>query len=124
MKARPIETRLRAYLSDFDLDSAVERLVLVSVDVDGKATYLLYGNGLDRAKILVPAGLNIVAIDSVGQGRIARIDITKEILKQTKKIVLQKMDEERPLVVDVPQPDAAAAGPKVTLDSPRHPEYG
>jgi hypothetical protein len=57
MKARPIETRLRAYLSDFDLDSAVERLVLVSVDVDGKATYLLYGNGLDRAKILVPAGL-------------------------------------------------------------------
>lgn len=105
-------------LSDFDLDSAVERLVLVSVDADGKATYLLYGNGLDHAKILVPAGLNVVPIDSLGQGRIARIDITKEILKQTKKIVLQKMDKERPLVLDVPQPDAAAAGPKVTLDSP------
>jgi len=105
-------------LSDFDLDSAVERLVLVSVDADGKATYLLYGNGLDHAKILVPAGLNVVPFDNVGQGRIARIDITKEILKQTKKIVLQKTDKERPLVLDVPQPDAAATGPKVTLDSP------
>jgi hypothetical protein len=106
-------------LSDFDFDSAVERLMLVSVDADGKATYLLYGNGLKDVKILVPKDTKdakVAHVDNVGQDRIAMIEITKDGLKQTKKLVLQKADKERPLVLDLPQPDGA--GPKVSLDSP------
>jgi len=106
-------------LSDFDLDSAVERLMLVSVDAEGKATYLLYGNGLRNVKILVPKDpkdAKVIHVDNVGQERIAMIEITKDGLKQTKKLVLQKADKERPLVLDLPQPDAAV--PKVSLDSP------
>jgi len=103
-------------LSDFDLDSAVERLVLVSVDGQGKATYLLYGNGLKDAKILVPKDATITPVDNVARDRIAIIEITSP--KQTKKLVLQRGDKERPLVLDIPQAEAAAAGPKVTLDSP------
>jgi hypothetical protein len=106
-------------LSDFDLDSAVERLMLVSVDAEGKATYLLYGNGLKHVKILVPKDpkdAKVIPVDNVGQDRVAMIEISKDGLKQTKKLVVQKEDQERPLVLDLPQPDAA--GPKVSLDSP------
>ena len=44
------------------------------------------------------------------------IEISKDGLKQTKKLVVQKEDQERPLVLDLPQPDGA--GPKVSLESP------
>ena len=39
-------------LDDFGPDSAIERLVLVSVDTKGEGTYLLYGNNLTNATVL------------------------------------------------------------------------
>jgi hypothetical protein len=104
-------------LADFDQDSATERLVLVSVAANGDAVYLLYGNGLDQAKILAPAsGATFTRVDNVAEGRIRLLTITKSALDTTKKVVLQKKDNQRPLVLDVPDPKATA--PKVTIDSP------
>lgn len=101
-------------LDAFDLESAVEHLVLVSVNAKGAATYLLYGNGLENAVVLVPDGAKLTPVDNLDKTRVAKIEI--ENPKQIKKLVLQRADKQRPLVLDIPQPDAA--GPKVTLDSP------
>ncbi len=104
-------------LTNFGLDSAVERLVLVSVAANGDATYILYGNGLTQAKILVPSsGTTLAPVDNVPQGRIRLLTITKSALATTKKIVLQKEDGQRPLVLDIPE--AKATPPNVTIDSP------
>ena len=87
----------------FGLDSAVDHLALVSVDQDGDGTYLLYGNGLDKAKVLVPGtGATLQALDNVPQARLRLLKITKAALATTKKIVLQKDDTQRPLLLDIP----------------------
>jgi len=102
---------------DFGQDSAKERLVLVSVAANGDATYILYGNGLDQAKVLIPSsGTAFTPIDSLPQGRIRLLTITKAALATTKKIVLQKVDKQGPLLLDVP--DAKSALPKASVDSP------
>ena len=104
-------------LTDFGQDSATERLVLVSVGANGDAVYVLYGNGLDQARILVPnSGATLAAVDNIAQGRIRLLTITKSALEITKKVVLQKADSQRPLVLDIPDPKATP--PKVTIDSP------
>lgn len=107
----------RSDLTDFGQDSEVERLVPVSVAANGDIVYILYGNGLNHAKILVPGkGATLAPIGNVGPERIRLLTITKSALATTKKIVLQKADGQRPLVLDVP--DLKATPPKVTIDSP------
>ncbi|MGA3241793.1 MAG: hypothetical protein ABSG03_36490 [Bryobacteraceae bacterium] len=104
-------------ITEFDQDSATEHLVLVSVAANGDAVYVLYGNGLDNARILVPtSGATLAPVDSVAPTRLRLLTMTKGALDTTKKIVLQKSDGERPLVIDVP--DTKAMPPKVTVDSP------
>ena len=108
-----------AELTDFGLDSAAERLVLVSVDKDGNATYLLYGNGLDNATVLVPdKDATLTPVDHIAGGRIRLLTIKKGALQTTKKLVLQKDGMQRPLVLDLPQPVDKATPPKVSADSP------
>jgi hypothetical protein len=103
--------------TSFGLDSAVDHIALVSVDQDGNGTYLLYGNGLEKAKILVPdKGVALQAIDNVPQGRLQLLKVTKAALQTTKKIVLQKGDTQRPLLLDIPE--AKPTPPKVSVDSP------
>ena len=107
----------RANLAEFGPDSATESLVLVSVAANGDAVYILYGNNLENAKILVPtSGASLAPVDSIAQGRIRLLTIAKSALDTTKKVVLQKADAQRPLVLDVP--DSAAAPPKASIDSP------
>jgi hypothetical protein len=103
-------------LSELDLDSAQERLVLVSVDKDGTAVYILYGNGLEEAKVLPSGVAELTQVDTVPKGRIVMVKIIKENLAATKKLVLQKKDRQRPLLLDVPPPKPDP--PKVTVDSP------
>jgi hypothetical protein len=106
-----------ARLADFDLDSAAEHLVLISVSANGDAQYVLYGNALTQAKILAPnPGAVFAPVDAVNQGRIRLLTITKGALDTSKKIVLQKADGQRPLVLDIPDPKAPPA--KATVDSP------
>jgi hypothetical protein len=101
----------------FGPDSAVDHLVLVSLDQNGNGTYLLYGNGIGKAKILMPdTGVALQAIDNVPQDRLRLLKVTKAALQTSKKIVLQKDDSQRPLVLDIP--DAKLAPPKVSVDSP------
>jgi hypothetical protein len=77
----------------------------------------LYGNGLEKAKILMPdTGVTLQAIDNVPQGRLRLVKITKAALQTTKKVVLQKDDKQRPLLLDIP--DAKPTPPKVSVDSP------
>ena len=101
----------------FGLDSAADHFVLVSVDQSGNAVYLLYGNNLEKAKLLIPEnGALLEAVDSVPRGRVRLLRITKSALQVTKKVVLQKQDGQRPLVLDLP--DTRLAAPKVSVDSP------
>lgn len=109
----------RKPIADVGLDSATERLVLVSVDKDGNATYILYGNGLEDATLLVPKPsitTKLDAVDHIGKQRMLLVTISKNDLSTTKKLVLQKKDTQRPLVLDIP--DAKPTAPKVTVDSP------
>jgi hypothetical protein len=104
-------------ITGFGQDSTIERLILVSVDKDGNAVYLLYGNGLDKAKLLVPdTDASLEQVDNITGGRIRLLKIKKSALLITKKIVLQKADKQRPLVLDLP--DAKATPPKASVDSP------
>jgi hypothetical protein len=104
------------YLKDFGQDSAADRLVLVSVAANGDAVYILYGNGLDRARVLVPtSGATLAPVNNVDQGRIRLLTITKSALATAKKVVLQKLDGQRPVVLDIPE--AKLAPPKVSVDS-------
>jgi hypothetical protein len=103
-------------LTGFGQDSATERLVLVAVAANGDATYILYGNGLDHATVLSPAGLTLTQLDHIGLARIRSLAIPKATLATAKKLVLQKSDGERPLVIDIPDPKATP--PKAIVDSP------
>jgi hypothetical protein len=105
-------------LDDFGLDSATERLVLVSVDAKGKSTYILYGNGLTNATVLLPTKARLSAVDGLPKERVLLLEIEKEDLQGVKKLLVQKANGQRPLVLDLPQPDSKAQPPKVTLDSP------
>jgi hypothetical protein len=101
----------------FGLDSATERLVLVSVDTEGNTVYLLYGNDLTNAKLLVPDhDAMLEALDNVTQDRLRVLKIKKAVLQTIKKIVLQKENGQRPLLLDLP--DAKPVLPKVSVDSP------
>jgi hypothetical protein len=106
-------------LPDFALDSAVERLVLVAVDKDGNASYLLYGNGLAKATVLPPGKASLSPVDNLPRDRVLLVQVKKEDLPTTKKLILQKTDGNRPLVLDLPLPDAKPQPPpKISLDSP------
>jgi hypothetical protein len=99
--------------------SAVEHLVLVSVDPSGEALYLLYGNGLDKAEVLVPEhGAALEALDNMSQDHIRLLRIKKAALQASKKIVLQKNDSQPPLVLDLPDVKPAATPAKISIDSP------
>jgi hypothetical protein len=101
----------------FGPDSGTERLVLVSLDASGNAVYILYGNGLEHARLLVPDhDATLETVDNVTGGRIRILRIKKSALQITKKIVLQKEDTERPVLLDLP--DAKPVPPKVSVDSP------
>ena len=120
-----------AELPDFGLDSAVERLVLVTADKE-TTTYLLYGNDLTDAIIIheeeksqkkgAGAADESIELKAVGQlpgDRVRLLRIKNDRLSTMKKLVLQKDKKERPLVLDLPKPEAKPAEPpKVTLDSP------
>jgi hypothetical protein len=104
-------------LTEFGQDSAAERLVFVSVDTNGNAVYLMYGNGLDHAKLLVPEkDASLEAVDGIAGGRIRLLRIKKSLLQTTKKVVIQKEDKQRPLLLDLP--DAKTTAAKVSVDSP------
>jgi hypothetical protein len=97
-------------------DAVTERLVLLSVDADGNAVYLLYGNRLEHAKVLLPADATLESIANVNPDHIRLMRIKKAAIESSKKIVLQKEDGQRPLLLDLE--DSKQAPPKVSVDSP------
>lgn len=107
-------------LDAFGLDSTVEHLVLASVDKKGNASYLLYGNGLLGVKVLAPKHVKLSPVDKLSLERLLLLTVSKNDLQTTKKLLLQKADGSRPVVLDLPVPEAAKPTPsnKVTLDSP------
>lgn len=127
------EPRIRCFdsshpLPGFSLDSAVERLVLVAADNE-QTSYLLYGNGLKEAVVLykeadtskegqeVDEGIELTAVGGLPEDRVRLLTIKNDKLSTMKKLVLQKYRDQRPLVLDLPQPEKPQP-PKVTLDSP------
>ncbi len=109
------DTYVVAYLQGPDVSP--ERLVLVSVDASGNAVYLLYGSDLSTAKLLVPqSGASLRAVTGSNPDRVQLLSIQKAALAGTKKIVLQKQNGLRPLVLDLP--DAKGAAPSASVDSP------
>jgi hypothetical protein len=103
-------------LKEFDIDAPAEKLVLLSVAPSGDAMFLLYGNGLTKAKILSPKNVVRSQLDNAPEDRMVVLEIKKADLATTKKMVFQMDDGRRPLVLDIPQPEPKP--PKVTLDSP------
>ena len=104
-------------LTEFDIDAPAEKLVLLTVDSHGNRTYLLYGDHLGKIKKAIsPKNATFTQIDNASTDRMVFVTITKDDLATTKKLVIQKEDKTRPLVLDLPQPDAKP--PKVTFDSP------
>jgi hypothetical protein len=103
-------------LKGFDIDTPAEKLVLLAVGPKGDATYLLYGNDLANAKVLSPENVVRTKLDNTPEDRMLLLKIAKADLGTTKKLVLQKEDGRRPLILDIPQPESKP--PKVTLDTP------
>ena len=103
-------------LTDFDIDAPSEKLVLLSMNPNGDATYLLYGNELSNITILSPASVALAPLDNTSTDRMRLLTIPKDALKSTKKLVVEKELGRRPLVLDIPQPEPKA--PKISLDSP------
>ncbi|HTG36543.1 MAG TPA: hypothetical protein VLB76_26800 [Thermoanaerobaculia bacterium] len=107
------------------LDSAVERLVLVTSDKE-KTTYLLYGNNLKESVVLLPKegdkkdkDIELTAVGDLPEDRVRLLTIKTDKLPAIKKLVIQKKSTGRPLVLDLPQPESKPAQPpKITLDSP------
>ncbi len=97
-------------LDDFGLDSATERLLLVSVDAKGKGTYILYGNKLTNATVLPPTKAKLLAVDGLPRDRVLLLEIEKDDLQGVKKLLLQKANGQRPLVLDLPQPGLCKNG--------------
>jgi len=104
-------------LQQFGLGSATEHLVLVSLDADGSAVYVLYGDGLGNAKLLIPEkDAALEQVDGVSPGHIRLLRIKKSALLTTKKVVLQKEANQQPLLLELPE--AKPTAPKVSVDSP------
>lgn len=103
-------------LKGFDIDAPAEKLVLLAVSPKGDATYLLYGNDLGHAKVLSPENVAGTKLDNTPENRVLLLKIPKAEMSSTKKLVLQKEDGRRPLILDIPQPESKP--PKVTIDSP------
>src|ERR1039458_2197981 len=104
-------------LEQFGLGSAMEHLVLVSLDADGNAVYVVYGNGLGNAKLLVPEKDAVLEqVDGVSPGHIRLLKIKKSAGLTTKKVVLQKEANQQPLLLELPE--AKPTAPKVSVDSP------
>jgi hypothetical protein len=109
-------------LPSFASDSDVDHLVLVSVDKDGKAKFVLYGNNLDGATIVSPtSGATLDTVPGIGGKQTRYVTLVKPALAEAKKIVLMKPKSKRPVVLDVPKipsdkPDASAS--KVSIDGP------
>jgi len=98
-------------------DSGPERLAVVSVDQGGNAVYLLYGTDLSTAKLLVPqSGATLEPVNGLSPDRVQLLRIQKAALASTRKLVLQKVNGLRPLVLDLPDPKGAS--PKASIDSP------
>jgi hypothetical protein len=105
--------------NQFGPDSSVERLVLVSVDEkSGDACYILYGNGLAQASLLVPDSLHatLKPIPGVSGDRMQILIVKKPAIATTKKVVLQKASGQRPILLDLPPLKATPI--KVSADSP------
>jgi hypothetical protein len=101
------------------LDSAVERVVLIEVDKDGNAKYLLYGNDLAKAEVVPKGKGDLKPVGSLPEDKVRLLIVSKENLATIKKLVLQKGGNQRPLVLDLPQPESKPQSPpKVTIDSP------
>jgi len=88
------------------------------VDTKGKGTYLLYGNGLANATVLLPAKAKLSAVNGLPKDRVLLLEIEKDDLQGVKKLLFQKASGQHLLVLDLPQADAKAQPPKVTIDSP------
>lgn len=109
------DTYVIAYLQGPDIGP--ERLVLVSVDSSGNAMYLLYGTDLSSARLLVPqSGASLQPVTGLNPNHVQLLSIQKAALVSTKKIVLQKQNGLRPLVLDLP--DAKGTAPSASVDSP------
>jgi hypothetical protein len=91
--------------------SATERLVLVFVAKSGDASYVLYGNRLQNAKVLIPTApdATLSSLDGVSPDRVRLLTVRKAALQTTKKFVLQKEDQQTPLLLDLPPIKAPAA---------------
>jgi hypothetical protein len=113
-------------LPDLVLESATQSLTLIGVDSKGAASYILYGNGLEKASV-VAGGIKatLEAVGSLPRDHALLIRVKKKDLKKNTKLVLQRSSPYGLLVLDLPQPEATPpkdtkppAPPKITIDSP------
>lgn len=100
---KPLLVDSRYFVTDrlISADAQTERLMLVSQDASDLG-YLLYGTGLDKMKVIVPAN---TALDPVGTGvesdRVRFVGLDVAEAKTFKQLIVQR-DGERPFGVPIP----------------------
>jgi hypothetical protein len=82
-------------------------LVLIQQS-DKQSSFVLYGNRLKDAKVLVPSGATLQPVDHMtDDGTIRTIDLSADQLKTIKQLVLQKTSDEQPTFVAIPTTDSS-----------------
>jgi hypothetical protein len=98
-------------LETSSLDNTAYKVAVLSQTGD-PVTFLLYGSQLTNDSIKNPAGVKLDAVGSIDPKTLRTFKLTKEQWGGLKQIALQHSDYDRPVFVDLPQPEGP---PKITL---------
>jgi hypothetical protein len=89
-------------VSGLPIDSAGDKIALISKD-DKSATFMLQGNRLETAKIIMPPNVTLCCVGSMADGSSLRFfSLNVSDWKAYKSIVLEKSDGERPELITLP----------------------
>ena len=115
--------KLTAEITDLPVESSVEKVVLVGKDVvreAGKdvtyATFMITGNRLEHAYIVMPSGVRLCCAGSMtDENTIRFFRLKQDDWKAYKAILLEKTDGERPELVTLPASDDKTTTPAPIL---------
>lgn len=136
-----INYKLTAPISDLPIEGSTEKIVLIGKDVvkeldaekkpdkDGKpalkevtyANFMLTGNRLENAKVIMPSGVQLCCVGSMTDLRTLRLfRLTLDDWKNYKGIVLEKTGGERPEFLALPAPDDKTSTPPTPILTPKY----
>jgi hypothetical protein len=98
-------------LETASLDNLTYKVAVMSQTV-GNVTFLLYGSRLTEDSIKNPTGIKLYPVGDIDPKTLRTFTLTKEQWGGLKQIVLRHSANDRPVFVDIPQPEGP---PKITL---------